>query len=337
MSGILHLHLNEHPRPLSGAVARAIGTAGPAMNRYPSASQAVGAAVASLHQVAPDRLIVGAGSTEIITLAWRAFTDTSRAAFFHIPAFDFYPLIAAQCSTPVVTAPLPAADSWAHELETMELDGSVGLVALSNPHNPGGDFVSRRSIAQLAARLPPTTVVLNDEAYYEYADAPPDDLALAQLTELPNVVTTRTFSKIYGLAGLRIGYAVAHPSLVRRLQTIQSPFTVSQVAAVAGLAALADTDVVASRRAANRSTRERLRDDLAARGFQVRPSQANFVLAVPPQGVPWPAELLARGIRVKPVGGALRITVGAPEEMDGLVRAIDDILNNKEEPCGHSR
>lgn len=319
---MLRLPANEHPEAVTEHVAGAMRATISSTNRYPSAAGQLRSRVAELHGVPLDRVLVGAGSAELIALAWRAFTGGGRAVLYHVPAFELYPLLSKQCATPAVELPVASAGP----VTAAHVDSSVGLVALSNPQNPSGAFVSRRCVADLARAVPATTVVLNDEAYHDYAEPLTDDLSLVELSALPNVVTTRTFSKIHGLAGLRVGYAVAPATLTARLQALQTPFTVSQPAAVAALAALTDTRTAECRRATNTANRERLRAILAARDFRVKPSQANFLFAEPPDpAVPWRAELLARGIRVHQVGEALRVSVGSAPEVDGVAHALDAI------------
>ncbi|MFB7462284.1 pyridoxal phosphate-dependent aminotransferase [Streptomyces sp. NPDC056224] len=320
----LRLHANEHPQGPPAGVADALHALIPELHRYPAASSALETAIAELYDVPLNRVLVGAGSAEIISLAWRAFTGPDRAAFFHEPEFEFYPMLAAQCGTPALTRPWPLDG----DLATHLADASVGLVALSNPHNPTGSARPRREIADLAGRLPDTTVVLNDEAYHDYADVDDGELSLGALSDLPNVLTTRTFSKIHGLAGLRIGYGIGNACLIGALRSLQTPFSVSTAACTAALAALADPSVPAERRAHNRRQRDSLADALTARGFEVSPSQANFLYVRPPHGrSTWAADLLDRGVRVQPVGADLRVTVGSATDVAALITAVDDLLS----------
>ncbi|MCU7821281.1 pyridoxal phosphate-dependent aminotransferase [Kitasatospora sp. DSM 101779] len=320
---MLRLHANEHPQGPPAGVAEALHALVPDLHRYPTGDGALQAAIAELHDVPLNRVLIGAGSAEIIGLAWRAFTGPDRAAFFHEPEFDFYPMLGAQCGTPTVTRPWPPDEHLADHV----LQARAGLVALSNPHNPTGGWRPRQEIADLAGRLPDTTVVLNDEAYHDYADEAEAGPSLKALSELPNLLTTRTFSKIHGLAGLRVGYGIGHARLIGVLRSLQTPFTVSSAACSAALASLADPASWKARRTRNREQREALAGELAGRGFEVAPSQANFLYVRPPHGTAdWAADLLDRGVRVHPVGAALRVTVGSAAETAALVAAVDDIL-----------
>jgi histidinol-phosphate aminotransferase len=319
----VRLHANEHRQGPPSGVLEALRAHLPYVHLYPSAPSALQTAIAEVHDVPLNRVLIGAGSAELIGLAWRAFTGPGRAALFHEPEFELFELLGAQCGTKALVRPWPPREPLTAEPLAGE---PVGLVALSNPHNPTGTWRPRRAIAELAGGLPDSTVLLNDEAYYEYADTDDGELSLGALSELPNVLTTRTFSKIYGLAGLRVGYAVADARLINALRSLQTPFGVSAGACAAALAALTDPDLVASRRARNREDRRALAAALIERGFQVSPSQANFLFVRPPHDRPgWAADLLDRGVRVQPVGTDLRVTVGSAAEVAALVAAIDDV------------
>lgn len=322
---MLRLHANEHPQGPPAGVAESLHALVPELHRYPSGEGALQAAIAELHDVPLNRVLVGAGSAEIISLAWRVFTGPGRAAFFHEPEFEFYPMLSAQCGTAALTRAWPPEEDLAEYLRQER----VGLMALSNPHNPTGAWLPRQAIADLAGRLPDTTVVLNDEAYYDYVDVPDAGPSLKALSELPNMLTTRTFSKIHGLAGLRVGYGVGNARLIGLLRALQTPFSVSSTACSAALAALADQTLVLDRRTRNREQREAMAAALTGRGFEAEPSQANFLYVRPPRGTAdWVADLLDRGVRVYPVGTALRVTVGSAAETAVLIAAVDDILTS---------
>lgn len=320
---MLRLHANEHPQGPPAGVVDALHALIPELHRYPAPSSALRTALAELHDVPRDRILVGAGSAEIISLAWRAFTGPDRAVFFHEPEFELYRMLSAQCGCPVLTRPWPPQESPAGHLAGRP----VGLVALSNPHNPTGAWRPRQAIADLARGLPATTVLLNDEAYHDFADADDGELSLQAMSQLPNVLTTRTFSKIHGLAGLRIGYGVGDARLINALRSLQTPFSVSTAAGTAALAALADPAGTAARRRVNHEQREALARELSLRGFAVSPSQANFLFVRPPHGrSSWAADLLDHGIRVQPFGADLRVTVGSATEVASLIAAVDHLL-----------
>lgn len=321
---MLRLHANEHPQGPPAGIVEALHALIPELHRYPAPSSALETALAELHDVPLNRVVVGAGSAEIISLAWRAFTGPDRAAFFHEPEFELYRMLSAQCGVRTLTRPWPPDEGLAADLAGRP----VGLVALSNPHNPTGASRPRQEIADLARGLPGTTIVLNDEAYHDFADVRDGELSVRALSELPNVLTTRTFSKIHGLAGLRIGYGVGDARLINALRALQTPFSVSTAASTAALAALADPVGLVERRAGNRGQREQLARALGLRGFEVSPSQANFLFVRPPRGrSAWAADLLDHGIRVQPFGAHLRVTVGTAAEVASLITAVDHLLS----------
>jgi histidinol-phosphate aminotransferase len=323
----LRMHANEHPQGPPASVGDAMRVLSSVLHRYPDPPSELQTAIAKLHGVPPNRVLLGAGSAEIIGLAWRAFTNPARAVFFRVPEFELYSMLSAQCGTPAITHPWQPHEDLGPQFAGAE----VGLVALSNPHNPTGTLLPRQVIADLADSLADTTVVLNDEAYYEYADSGVDGTSLEAMSEHSNILTTRTFSKIYGLAGLRIGYGIGNARMITRLRDLQMPFTVSVAACAAALAVLADPAFVAERCACNKERREILESALTRRGFEVRPSQANFLLArTPPGQSAWAANLLDRGIRVNPVDTDLRITVGSDSEIAALLAAVDSILHDRQ-------
>jgi histidinol-phosphate aminotransferase len=238
---------------LAALVASAAGT----LHRYPVAPSRLTDAIAARHAVPADRVLLGAGSADLITLAWRVCTGPGRTAAFGTPGFELYALLCRQFGRPARTWPV-ATPSDVLPGEVVFDGPAVGLVAVSNPHNPTGSRVPRTAVAQLADRLPAGAVLLNDEAYAEYVEDEPGDVTLAELSARPNVISTRTFSKLYGLPALRVGYAVADPALIRRLAALRTPHMVSQLGALGALQALRDDAAVAARRQRTASCRGRL-------------------------------------------------------------------------------
>jgi histidinol-phosphate aminotransferase len=319
---MIRLHANEHPESVITGLDAALASAQAELHRYPAGAESLARALAERHEVRREQVLVGPGSADLIASLWRQATSPARPAAFAVPAFELYPLLCRQLGVPSLTWPAADAPPAASGL------ARAGLVALSNPYNPTGAHVPRRTVARLAAELPADTIVLNDEAYAEYAAWEPDDLSLAGLCELPNLLTTRTFSKLYGLAGLRVGYALGAPGLIGRLAAMQLPFAVGQLGAVAALHALERGDDVAAARRRVTVARERLTGDLRERGFEVAESQANFVFAAPPGGDPdgCAAALADRGVLVRSTPPGLRISVGSRAELGRLLDAVDEVL-----------
>jgi histidinol-phosphate aminotransferase len=322
----LRLDMNESADSgldLAALLASAEGT----WHRYPAAGPRLAAAIAARHAVPADWVLLGAGSADLITLAWRAGTGPGRTAAFGTPGFELYALLCRQLRLPARTWPVAAP---ADALPGAAVLGGPppGLVAVCNPHNPTGSRVSRTAVAQLADRLPAGTVLLNDEAYAEYAEDGPGDVTLAEISARPNVITTRTFSKLYGLAGLRVGYAVGQPALLGRLAALRTPHMVSQLSALAALQALGDDAAVAARRRRTAFCRRRLRDELLRRGFTVPEACASFLLAHRDDDIDWAARLAARGVLVKAVDRAIRITVPGTADLGRLLDALDAALRD---------
>ena len=305
---------------LAALLAAAAGT----MHRYPAAVGELTRAIAARHAVPAERVLLGAGSADLITLAWRQFTGPGRPAAFGAPGFELYAVATRQAGLPAITWPVTAPPDVLPGPDVLG-GAAPGLVAVSNPHNPTGARVPRAAIDRLAGRLPAGTVLLNDEAYAEYVEDDPGDVTLAQLSRRPNVVTTRTFSKLYGLPALRVGYAVAEAELIRRLTASRTPHMVSQLGALGALQALGDDAAVTARRQRTAACRRRLRDELLRRGFTVPDGCANFLLARRDDGVDWASRLAALGVLVKAVGPAIRITVPAAADLDRLLAALDGV------------
>ena len=202
------------------------------------------------------------------------------------------------------------------------------IVYLANPNNPTGTWFDDAALAAFLDKVPREVLVVVDEAYHEYVDAPGLTTAMGVAGRHPNLVVTRTFSKAYGMAGLRVGYLVAHPDVVGMLERLRESFNVNNVALEGAAAALADKPWLAKARAFNRAEREWLRGELLERGYRCLPSQTNFLLCVLPRDAArLERHLFERGVIVRPMGGyglprALRISVGSRAENRRLLKAL---------------
>jgi histidinol-phosphate aminotransferase len=290
------------------------------------------------HGVRPEHVVVGNGTNEILTLVVRAFVGEGEAILNAWPSFVIYRLAARAAGRAEIAVPLTS--SYAYDFDAMgdalarEKD-RVKLVFLANPNNPTGRAFDDRALSGFLARVPDDVVVVIDEAYVEYVrmDGYPDGVKLA--LERPRTIVTRTFSKAFGLAALRIGYAVGDVAMIDVLNRLRDPFNTSSLAQAAAIAALSDTAHVARTVAHNTQEIVRLTDGLVARGFTVTPSDANFVLAHLPAGAPdvgsLDRALLSRAVIVRPLQGyglprSVRITVGTESENARLLKALDDVL-----------
>jgi histidinol-phosphate aminotransferase len=327
LSRIVKLASNESPFPPLPAVLEAIANRARDLHRYPDdESYELSLALASFHGVEPSNVLTGAGSADIITYAWRVMAGPGDHGIYPWPSFVVYPIAGTYAGS--VNIPVPLTDSHAHDLDAMLEAASAPearVVVLCNPNNPTGTYIGHDDLLAFIDEIPEHVLVINDEAYHELADAPDYPRLLLDVLERPNVITTRTFSKIYSLAGLRVGYTLGPAPLLTELRKGRLAFAVSAVAQDAAIEALRHRDEVESRVKHNSRERDRILPELAARGFEPTPTQANFVYVIPPDERDWFTLLLHEGVIVRPVPGGLRITFGTHEENDSLIGAIDHI------------
>ncbi|HVU03644.1 MAG TPA: histidinol-phosphate transaminase [Polyangiaceae bacterium] len=331
--GISHavkLASNENPLGPSPKALAALGAALGELHRYPDASAyRLREGLAAHLGVRMEEVIQGNGSNELLELCVRTFTTPKDHVVFGDPAFVVYQLAAMAHGVPFTAVKLR---DGVHDLEAMAaaVTEKTKLVFVANPNNPTGTYVTKAAMERFLRTIPPEVVVAVDEAYFEYADAPdyPNCLQYRNLRE--RLVVLRTFSKIYGLAALRVGYAVAPPEIVDYMNRVRAPFNVSTPGQAAALAALADAEHVEKSRSSNRAERDRLSTEFAALGLAVVPSQANFVYVDAKRPArPIYDALLRKGVIVRPFGAlptGLRITVGTAAENDRLLAALREVL-----------
>src|SRR6266536_76778 len=250
-------------------------------------------------------------------------TGPGKRGIYAWPGFEMYALAGAFAGA--VNVPVPLAADGRPDIAGLVAAArhpDARVLAVCNPHNPTGTYLTHREFLELLDGVPDQVLVINDEAYAEFAEGPASPRLTVESTRRPNLVTLRTFSKIYGLAGLRAGYAITSPSVIDLLRRAHTPFAISRPAEAGSVAALHEADEVARRAEMNRRERGRLLIELRRRGFSCLPSQANFVFALPPWQGPWLELLLRRGVLVRPFEAALRITIGLPEHHEVLLAAL---------------
>jgi len=330
ITSAVKLASNENPL---GPSPRAIAAARDALgnlHRYPDAAQhSLRHRLASFMGVTPQEIALGAGSNELLDLLVRTFCTSEHHIVFADPAFVVYRMAALAHGVPHTAVPL---HDLRHDLPAMlrALRPNTRLVFIANPNNPTGTHVTQSELMTFLEAVPPEVIVALDEAYIEYATASdfPDGMKLRSLH--PRLVCLRTFSKAYGLAGLRLGYAVAPAELVHHLDCVRAPFNVSSVAQAAGIAALGDQEHVRRVCEGNRLERQRVTESLRQQGLAVMPSQANFVLidlARPAQAIY--QSLLSKGVIVRPIpvlATCLRVTIGLPQENDRFLATLTEVL-----------
>jgi len=326
--GIVRLSANENPYGQSPAALRAMREAFSLAWRYPDEAVAdLGADLAALHGVPKESLVIGDGSSEILKLAASAFTGADRKLVMADPTFEAIGKHADVHGAQVVRVPLDAA--YAHDLGRMAIAGA-GLVYICNPNNPTGSITPAVKIRELLKAVALSTPVVIDEAYHHYADSPQYESAIPLVAAHPNLIVARTFSKIYGMAGLRLGYAVAQPETAKKLAAHAAWDSVNAIAIAAGRASLKDTAYAAEGQRRNRAGRAQLVADVDRMGYTVIPSQTNFVMIELRREVkPVIAALADRGVQVGRMFPALpqhlRVTIGTPPQMRRFLAALREI------------
>ena len=280
--------------------------------------------------VAPEQLIFGNGSNELIELAVRTFMNPGDEAVMAHQAFIVYQLVTQ--SAGVVRKALPLRD-FTHDLDAIgkAITAKTRLVFLANPNNPTGTIYRRQEWERFFNKVSDEVLILVDEAYFEYVDDPeyPDSLRYHQSGK--SILTLRTFSKLYGLAGLRIGYGIASKELIGLMQRVRQPFNINAPAQWAALAALDDHEHIRRSLEVNREGMAYLRNQIAKLGLEQVPSQANFILIQVGNGEEVFKQLLVQGVIVRPMGiyelpAYIRVTIGTMDENKKFIAALRKIL-----------
>jgi histidinol-phosphate aminotransferase len=332
---LAELGSNENPLGPSPLALEAARTALGESFRYPDPRGASLKSALSRHLgVDADRIALGNGSHELLMLLSQCFADAQHSVVFSQYGFAVFPIATAAAGAHAIRVHAFANDHasapYGHDLEAIAaaIRADTRVVYLANPNNPTGSSFDDAELARFIAQVPGDVLIVVDEAYSEYVDAPGLTTGLRFADVHPNVVVTRTFSKAYGLAGLRVGYLVAHPSLVGVVERLRESFNVNNVALAAAEAALGDAAHLAKACAFNSSERAWLSDALAARGYSVLPSQTNFVLVdLGCDAADLERHLFERGAIVRPMGGyglaqTLRVSVGSRAENQHLLDSL---------------
>jgi histidinol-phosphate aminotransferase len=319
---VIKLNTNENPFPPSPRVLEAIRTVDPeSLRRYPSPkADAFRAMAARIHGVSDDMILAGNGSDEILAIVMRTYLGPGDVLAYPDPTYSLYPVLAEEGESRIRTVAWDAG--WELPMDALLATGARAIF-FANPNAPTGTLVKKSRVRDLALAF--DGLLLVDEAYVDFAD----ENCLDLVRELPNVILCRTFSKGYALAGLRFGYAIAAPAAVSEMMKVKDSYNCDAISILAATAALGDQDYARRSWQAVRAERARLSSELGKRGFQVTPSQANFVLARCPGGKAAAiyGTLKAKGILVrffdKPgLDDKLRITIGTAEQDDALLAAL---------------
>ena len=323
---IVKLASNENPLGMSpkakAALEHAIGT----LERYPDDFD-LKSAVANHSGLGMERVVLGNGSNDVLDLTARVFLAPGRSSIYSEHAFAVYPLASLSAGAELIAVP---ARDFGHDLDAMEsaIRPDTRLIWIANPNNPTGTFLPYPQLKAFLQAVPADVVVVLDEAYNEYILASERVDTTAWLADFPNLVITRTFSKIYGLAGLRIGYALASAEIADLMNRVRQPFNCNNLALAAATAALDDHEFVARSYALNRAGMEQILAGLQRFGFDYIPSHGNFLAFRAGDAASVNQKLLKQGVIVRPVAGYgmpewLRVTIGTELENQRFLDALD--------------
>ena len=331
LTSVIKLASNENalgPSPKALAALRDVcGT----LHRYPDSTCArLKTRLATRFRLDPSWFIIGNGSDELLVLALRALIDPGDEVVVAEPTFLIYALQAKACGAAVVTVPM---DALRYDLVKMRaaITPRTKLVFIANPDNPMGTYVTTREFEAFLKAVPRHVVVVVDEAYHEFVEASDYPQTVRYLDDA-SLIVTRSFSKAYGLAGLRIGYAIAKPSLIRAMDAVREPFNVNSLAQAAACAALEDRAFLQRTRRMTTTGRRYLDQELSRLGLSVMPGVTNFVLVKIGQNAAQVAHrLLRRGVIVREMSawkleGFLRVTIGTMTENRRFIRALNTCL-----------
>lgn len=328
--GPIRLSSNENPLGLAPAARRAVLDAMGEANRYPGERRAgLLEALAELHNVATENVVLGNGSTEVLQMAVQAFYEPGARLVLAEPTYEDVPWYAQPY--PFVLEKVPLDTNHAHDLERMKEIADTAparaLVYLCNPNNPTGTLTSSADIDAWIEMAPENVFFLVDEAYYDYCQAPGYRSCLRWIGQRPNLLVVRTFSKIYGMAGMRLGYGIAHPRTAKRLREYIGRNNANQLALAAALASLGDAGLVSRSLQANRRGVEVLHGCLDELGLAHLPSHTNFVMhRINGDLETYQKHMLEAGIRVgrafPPMLDYNRLSIGLPEEMERFAETL---------------
>lgn len=329
----IKLASNENPRGPSENVRTAIQRAANELSRYPDGSAyRLRGKVAERLGVEPNQLTFGNGSDEVLKIAGRVALSPGDKGLVDERCFVVYPITILGCNAESVRVP---SDGWEHDLLAFadSIDDATKIIYLANPNNPTGTWFTETAFCEFMSKVPDRVWVVLDEAYHEYArvnEGYPDGVEL--VSEFPNLVVTRTFSKIYGMAALRVGYSVSSVEFAELMNRVRQPFNVNSIALAAAEAALDDDEYVVESLKLNRDGMKSVTEGLEQLGLSYIPSIGNFVsFEVKTDALELYDALLNRGVVVRPIANYnmpnhLRVTIGLPEENERFLQTLDAVL-----------
>ncbi len=325
VDSIVKLASNENPLGMSPKAKRAVQAAIDGIERYPDQFELI-AKVAQRCGVAQEQIVLGNGSNDVLDLVARVFLAPGRSAIFSQYAFAVYPLATLSTGAELITTP---AKNYGHDLTAMlaAIRPDTRVVWLANPNNPTGNFLPYAEVRAFLEKVPAEVVVVLDEAYNEYIPPAERVDTAAWVKEFPNLVVCRTFSKIFGLAGLRVGYGLASAEVAGLINRVRQPFNVNNLALAAAAAALDDDEFVSASYELNRRGMAQILGGLEKFGFEHIPSCGNFVTFRAGDAGSVNQKLLQQGVIVRPIAGYglpewLRVTIGTEAENARFLEAL---------------
>ena len=328
ITDIIKLASNENPLGPSPLAVRAIAESAPQVHLYPDGNAYYLKRELAQHlEISPEHLILGNGSNDVLQLVAEAYIAPGDEVIYAAGAFVVYSLVTKLCSATAIVVPM--VDDT-HDLSAMAaaITDKTKVIFIANPNNPTGTMVTTDETAAFIAQVPEDVLVVFDEAYYEYVARSDYPQTLPYVLEGRNFIITRTFSKIYGLAGLRIGYGIAPPALIETLNRVRQPFNCSLVGQAAARAALKDTDHVKESQKSNAAGKVFLYEAFDTMQLRYVETEGNFImLYVERSGAAIADALLKRGVIVRPIAGygypnAVRVTIGTQAENERFIAAL---------------
>ena len=328
---IIKLASNENPRGASPKAIAAMRIAIGETGRYPDGNGfALKDALSKRYGLAPDRIVLGNGSNDVLEMAARAFLAPGTSAVYSEHAFVVYPLATQAVGATGIAVP---ARDFGHDLEAMAnaVRDDTRVIFVANPNNPTGTWLGPKVVRAFLEKIPADVLVVLDEAYNEYLDPEHRSDVVRWSDEFPNLVVSRTFSKAYGLAGLRVGYGFSHPQIVDLMNRVRQPFNVSDIAQVAAAAALFDDEFVEQSTLLNKQGMKTLTEGFLRLGLSWIPSRGNFVCVKVGKGAEIFQRLLKQGVIVRPIAAYgmpeyLRISIGTESENARFLSALASVL-----------
>ena len=332
ITGSIKIASNENPIGPSKLAISALQKSIGELNRYPDGDCFyLKKILAEKLGVKESNLIIGNGSNEVIEIIARTYLSDKDEAVYGEHAFIVYPIVTQAIGAGHVVSPMP---ELVHDLEDFasRITDKTRIIFLANPNNPTGTIFRKSEFEKFLDRVPDNVIVIVDEAYFEYVEDKeyPDSLEYLNLGK--NIVTVRTFSKIYGLAGLRVGYGIGNEEIISYVNRVREPFNVNSLAQAAAEAALDDTEHIERTKSINNTGMEYLAAEFERLGIPYTPSYTNFILMdLETDPMPVYNSLLKEGVIVRPVGGYglkshLRVSVGLEEENKRFVTALEKVL-----------